>query len=185
MSAATVTEAEFRTEVANLFKALDLDRNDSLDWNECREMVAAVMKQDGGYDANSFKAKYDAMDKNADGKISKAELMESVVQVGRERKLFGEKPVGKQHAGRDTVKFGVLDDPNEPAVDVQVFREGLSCLGKTFNNARHAYLKMNICDKALTTLKVSVVIKGVLTEDFAREWDVTSTCSTSMSPTTR
>ena len=47
------------------------------------------MKQDGGYDSESFKAKYDAMDKNDDGKIQKNELMEAVVEVGRERNLFG------------------------------------------------------------------------------------------------
>ena len=85
----SVTEAEFRVNVAEMFKALDMDRNDVLDWTECHDLVKAVMKQDGGYDAISFKAKYDAMDKNADGKISKKELMEAVVQVGRERNLFG------------------------------------------------------------------------------------------------
>ena len=47
------------------------------------------MKKDGGYDAESFKAKYEAMDKNHDGKISKDELIESVLQVGRDRGLFG------------------------------------------------------------------------------------------------
>ena len=89
MSAVAVTEADFRAGVVNLFKALDMDRNDSLDWEECREMVATVMKQDGGYNADSFKAKYEAMDKNADGKISKAELVNAVVSIGRERNLFG------------------------------------------------------------------------------------------------
>lgn len=32
----------------------------------------------------------------------------------------------------------------KPEVDKQIFRDGLSCLGKTFNNARHAYLKLRI-----------------------------------------
>ena len=45
--------------------------------------------------------------------------------------------------------FAVAINDNEEAVDVQLFRDGLSCLGKTFNNARHAYLKMNICEKGL------------------------------------
>jgi len=44
-------------------------------------------------------------------------------------------------------------EANEVAVDTKIFREGLSCLGKTFNNARHAYLKLNVEAKALTTLK--------------------------------
>ena len=113
------------------------------------------MKQDGGYDSESFKAKYDAMDKNVDGKISKGELMEAVVQIGRERNLFGPKSKNISAPQRATVDISVKDDPSEEAVSTQVFREGLSCLGKTFNNARHAYLKLNISEKALTTIKVS------------------------------
>ena len=85
----TVTEAEFRANVAEMFKAMDMDRNDVLDWDECRDLIKAVMKPDGGYDAESFRSKYDAMDKNDDGKISKKELTEAVIAVGRERNLFG------------------------------------------------------------------------------------------------
>ena len=66
-----VTESEFRTNVQEMFKALDMDRNDFLDWAECKDFVSAVMKADGGYDPEDFKAKYEAMDKNADGQISK------------------------------------------------------------------------------------------------------------------
>ena len=62
-----VTESEFRTNVQEMFKALDMDRNDFLDWAECKDFVRAVMKADGGYDPEDFKAKYEAMDKNADG----------------------------------------------------------------------------------------------------------------------
>ena len=47
----------------------------------------------------------------------------------------------------------IEDDPNELAIDVKIFRAGLSCLGKTFNNARHAYLRLNIAEKGLSTLK--------------------------------
>ena len=83
-----VTEAEYRANVLEMFKALDMDRNDVLDWSECRDLVSAVMKQDGGYNADSFKSKYDSMDKNDDGKISKKELVEACVEVGRERNLF-------------------------------------------------------------------------------------------------
>lgn len=99
-----------------MFKALDLDQNNELDWKECKYLVTQVMKQDGGYDSESFKAKYDGMDKNDDGKISKNELMEAVVQVGRERKLFGpgSKPAAPK---RETVDIAVKDDPTEEAVD--------------------------------------------------------------------
>jgi len=176
-----VTEADYRANVVEMFRAIDMDRNDVLDWAECKDLVRAVMKVDGGYDVDSFRSKYDAMDKNDDGKISKNELVEAVVQIGRERNLFGA-PVAKQHAsvgGRATVAFAVLDDPNEAAVETQIFREGLSCLGKTFNNARHAYLKLNISDKTLTTLKVSHQSIVLLTfwPFFYRVSDVTSTCS--------
>ena len=136
-----------------MFKALDLDQNNELDWNECKYLVSQVMKQDGGYNSESFKDKYDAMDKNDDDKISKAELMEAVIQVGRERNLFG--PASKKVQTRATIDIVVTNDANEEAVNSQVFRDGLSCLGKSFNNARHAYLKLNICDKALTTIKVT------------------------------
>ena len=91
----SVSEAEFRAGVLDMFRALDMDNNDVLDWDECRDMVAAVMKQDGGYNADSFRSKYDQMDKNDDGKISKAELVEAVVQIGRERNLFGA-PIAKK-----------------------------------------------------------------------------------------
>ena len=95
-----VTESEFRINVQEMFKALDLDRNDRLDWKECRDFVRAVMKPDGGYDAEDFREKYEAMDKNADGMISKQELMESVIAVARERNLFipdGQRPMMKKH----------------------------------------------------------------------------------------
>ena len=43
-------------------------------------------------------------------------------------------------------------------IDVQIFKQGLSCLGKTFNNARHAYLTLNIQNNNL----VSIVVCSLL-----------------------
>ena len=162
----TVTEAEFRENVVYMFKALDMDRNDFLDWKECKDVVAQVMKADGGYNADSFKAKYESMDKNKDGCISKTELIEAVIELGRERKLFVPElngpgarkgaPMTKQHpniGGRAIVQHAVLEEPDVAPVDPQIFKDGLSCLGKTFNNARHAYLKLNINKRELSTLK--------------------------------
>ena len=83
-----VSEAEFRINLLEMFKALDLDQNDWLDWNECRDVVKEIMKPLGGYNPNSFKAKYDAMDKNKDALISKAELIDVVLEMGRDTKLF-------------------------------------------------------------------------------------------------
>lgn len=36
------------------------------------------------------------------------------------------------------------------------FRKGLNCLGKTFNNARHAYLSLNLKALNLDSINVSV-----------------------------
>ena len=137
-----------------------MDQNDVLDWAECREFVAAVMKPLGGYDAESFKETYDQMDKNADGLISKQELIEKVVEVGRAKGLFIDESAAKApkqpERNQDSAsQLKARKTSNKPEADVQVFRNGLSCLGKTFNNARHAYLKLNIQNKALSTINVS------------------------------
>ena len=94
------------------------------------------------------------MDKNADGKISKSELVDACLQIGKERNLY-EVQGKKLPNDRPMFECANLDDPSEDAVDVAIFKEGLSCLGKTFNNARHAYLKLKISDKSLSTLKVT------------------------------
>jgi hypothetical protein len=39
-------------------------------------------------------------------------------------------------------------------IDLQIFKQGLSCLGKTFNNARHAYLTLNIQNNNLVSIVV-------------------------------
>ena len=39
MSLGAVTEADFRDAVSQMFKALDLDQNNELDWNECKYLV--------------------------------------------------------------------------------------------------------------------------------------------------
>ena len=137
-----------------------MDQNNVLDWAECREFVAAVMKPLGGYDAESFKETYDQMDKNADGLISKQELIEKVVEVGRAKGLFIDESAAKAPKQPERNKDSASElrarkTSNKPEADVQVFRNGLSCLGKTFNNARHAYLKLNIQNKALSTINVS------------------------------
>jgi hypothetical protein len=40
-------------------------------------------------------------------------------------------------------------------IEDQIFKEGLSCLGKTFNGARHAYLTLSISNKDLVSIVVS------------------------------
>ena len=109
--------------------------------------------------------------------------------MGRERNLFGPDSKAAAAPARATVDITVKDDPNEEAVSRQVFREGLSCLGKTFNNARHAYLKLNISDKSLTTIKVSGLFSALgftskVTVIVNRVSVTTSTSSISMCQTT-
>ena len=45
-------------------------------------------------------------------------------------------------------------------IDQEIFKNGLSCLGKTFNNARHAYLTLNISNNQLVSIVVSRNIIG-------------------------
>lgn len=40
-------------------------------------------------------------------------------------------------------------------IDTEIFKAGLSCLGKTFNNARHAYLTLNIQNNNIVSVVVS------------------------------
>lgn len=101
------------------------------------------------------------MDKNADGLISKQELIEQVVEVGRAKGLFINGSASKaskepEPRNNDTAtELKARKTSNKPEADNNVFRNGLSCLGKTFNNARHAYLKLNIQNKSLFTINVS------------------------------
>ena len=37
-------------------------------------------------------------------------------------------------------------------IDDQTFKNGLHCIGKTFNNSHHAFLSLSIPDQGLTTL---------------------------------
>ena len=101
------------------------------------------------------------MDKNDDGLISKQELIEQVVEVGRAKGLFINEsaanapkvPTSRNQDSASELKS--RKSSNKPEADPSVFRNGLSCLGKTFNNARHAYLKLNIQNKSLSTIHVS------------------------------
>jgi Ca2+-binding EF-hand superfamily protein len=71
----TATTDEFKNNVNYVFTALDMDGNNVLDWDECLKVVSQVMKDRADYDPQSFKAAYEAMDKNDDGKISRDEML--------------------------------------------------------------------------------------------------------------
>ena len=122
-------------------------------------MVSQVMKSKGGYNVDDFKDSYDKMDKNKDGNISKREFIERIVEIGKENNLFGLALVRKSTVIRpEQIDLGSDIEEDEDEVDQQTFRKGLSCLGKTFNNARHAYLKLDISQSELSTIKVSKLL---------------------------
>ena len=52
-----------------------------------------------------------------------------------------------------------LKEMSKEPVDPQIFKNGLSCLGKTFNNARHAYLNLNSSNNNLVSIVVRMKCK--------------------------
>jgi hypothetical protein len=47
-----------------------------------------------------------------------------------------------------------IKDASKQEVDNQIFQEGLSCLGKTTNGFNHAYLKLDISQRDLSSIVV-------------------------------
>jgi hypothetical protein len=43
-------------------------------------------------------------------------------------------------------------------IDESLFKNGLSCLGKTFNNARHAYLSLSLANNDLVSIVVTLFL---------------------------
>lgn len=57
------------------------------------------------------------------------------------------------------VNEATVSDTNhqeEHTVEVELFRRSLSNLGKTFNNARHAYLSLNLAGNNLPSVNVRI-----------------------------
>ena len=53
---------------------------------------------------------------------------------------------------KEKIEKKKLKEMSREPVDEQIFKNGLSCLGKTFNNARHAYLNLNISNNHLVSI---------------------------------
>ena len=60
-----------------------------------------------------------------------------------------------------TVAVRQPTDKEEEEMDVALIKKNLYNLGKTFNNARHAYLSLNISSNTLHTINVSLSLKRV------------------------
>lgn len=56
---------------------------------------------------------------------------------------------------KEKIEKKKLKEMSREPVDDQIFKKGLSCLGKTFNNARHAYLSLNVSNNNLVSVVVS------------------------------
>lgn len=50
-----------------------------------------------------------------------------------------------------------LQEMSREPIEDRIFKNGLSCLGKTFNNGRHAYLSLNISNNNLVSIVVRIV----------------------------
>jgi hypothetical protein len=56
---------------------------------------------------------------------------------------------------KEKIERKQLKEMSKQPIEDQIFKDGLSCLGKTFNGARHAYLTLNISNKDLVSIVVS------------------------------
>ena len=60
---------------------------------------------------------------------------------------------------KEKIEKKKLKEMSLEPIDVSIFKNGLSCLGKTFNNAPHAYLNLNISNHNLVSIVVSLIEK--------------------------
>jgi len=59
---------------------------------------------------------------------------------------------------KEKIEKKKLKELSRESIDDELFKKGLSCLGKTFNNARHAYLTLTISNNNL----VSIVVRNIV-----------------------
>jgi hypothetical protein len=57
---------------------------------------------------------------------------------------------------KEKIEKKQLKQMSREPIDDELFKSGLSCLGKTFNNGRHAYLTLTISNHNL----VSIVVRN-------------------------
>jgi len=91
------------------------------------------------------------MDKNDDGKISRAEFEVAVLKLAKEMNMYEEVAQVKQPVKRVTIPAAPKITPLA-GDNALTFRDGLRDMGKTFNNARHAFLTLSINEKSLSNL---------------------------------
>jgi Ca2+-binding EF-hand superfamily protein len=79
---------EFKEQAKQMFTDLDLDNSEYLSITECLPFLAQIMRECCDYNAESFKAHFETMDKNDDGKISRAEFEVAVLKVAKDMNMF-------------------------------------------------------------------------------------------------
>jgi hypothetical protein len=57
---------------------------------------------------------------------------------------------------KDRIEKKRLKQMSKEEIDVQIFKDGLYNIGKTFNNCGHAYLSLNISNKNIVSIVVSI-----------------------------
>ena len=138
-------ENDFEIATLELFYAADTNQSGMLDKEEIRRLCKenALVKNDE--DIEEF---LKDLDTNEDGHISYKE--------------FIAKLCGAATNVPDTDKVDELPSREEETAGAEEaeqtrdpYREGLYCLGKTFNNARHAYLSIRLSALDLTDINVS------------------------------
>lgn len=63
---------------------------------------------------------------------------------------------------KEKIEKKKLKELSKEPIDDQIFKKGLSCLGKTFNNSRHAYLNLNVSNNTLVSIVVSRYINKAI-----------------------
>ena len=84
---AQVSEAQLIETAEKLFASIDTNGNGKLEESEVREFSRGMLlrvKPDAEFDEAAFQTNFQAMDKNNDGTVSKAELLQSLVDKARQ-----------------------------------------------------------------------------------------------------
>ena len=82
----SVTEAELRVQMEQLFDTIDINRNNKLEHSEVRRFSLDLHNQlNAGepFDEDAFEDYFEHLDKNEDGTVSRMELLNSLIEKAR------------------------------------------------------------------------------------------------------
>lgn len=141
-------ENDFEIATLELIFAADTSNNGMLDKEEIRRLCKenALVKNDE--DIEEF---FKDLDTNEDGHISYKEFIAKLCGAATLNPDASNDQV-EELPSREEETAGAEEEAEE---ERDPYREGLYCLGKTFNNARHAYLSIRLSALDLTDINVS------------------------------